>query len=277
MFAKVYLEISNICNLSCSFCALTKRDKRKLNVEEFNFLANKLRSHSEYLYFHVMGEPLMHPNLQEFLQIADDLKFKVIITTNATLLDKQSEILLNAKALHKVNISLHSLEANSGFFMPEYIESCANFAKKMNEKNKLCCLRLWNLGDGLNDENDNILNTLHKVFITDWKDTRSGFKLAQKVYLEWGEKFDWPSLDAKDFGENCFCYGLRDQIAVLCDGTVVPCCLDHEGDINLGNLFFEELDDILQKPKTKAIYNGFTQRKAIEKLCRRCGYARRFK
>ena len=97
------------------------------------------------------------------------------------------------------------------------------------------------------------------------------------MYLEHGDKFDWPELSAPDGGETGFCYGLRDQIGVLCDGTVVPCCLDHEGDLALGNLFTQEMEEILASPRANAIYDGFSSRKAVEPLCRRCGYASRFR
>ena len=109
-----------------------------------------------------------------------------------------------------------------------------------------------------------------------WAEDRCGPRLGQKIYLEYGDKFDWPDLAAADNGERVFCYGLRDQIGVLCDGTVVPCCLDHEGDLALGNLHETTLDAILETPRAKAIYEGFRKGKAAEELCRKCGYATRF-
>ena len=69
---------------------------------------------------------------------------------------------------------------------------------------------------------------------------------------------------------------LRDQLAVLCDGTVVPCCLDGEGELALGNLFRQELEDILRGERAAAIHAGFDARRPAEELCRRCGYAERF-
>ena len=105
---------------------------------------------------------------------------------------------------------------------------------------------------------------------------RRGTRIGERVYLEYGDKFDWPDLSASDSGEGVFCHGLRDQLGILCDGTVVPCCLDHEGDIALGNLFRDSMEEILESPRAKAIYDGFSQRKAAEELCRKCGYARRF-
>ena len=117
---------------------------------------------------------------------------------------------------------------------------------------------------------------LEEVFPKPWRDSRGSQSLAERVWLEPGDKFDWPDMSAEDRGDSCFCYGLRDQIGVLCDGTVVPCCLDHEGDIALGNLFDHSLDEIFAGERAKAIYNGFSRRQAVEELCRKCGYARRF-
>ena len=140
---------------------------------------------------------------------------------------------------------------------------------------KLVVYRLWNQG-GAEERNAEILSAMESFFPKPWKVERKGTRIADRVYLEYGDKFDWPDLSAEDSGENVFCYGLRDQIGVLCDGTVVPCCLDHDGDIPLGNLFFESLEEILEKPRTKTMFEAFSHKKAAETLCRRCGYARRF-
>ena len=274
-FRKVYLEISNICNLKCAFCPGTKRQKHAMDEEEFARLAQKLRPYSDYLYFHLMGEPLLHSRLERFLDIAGRLGFRVILTTNGTLLHKQQEMLLAAPALHKVNISLHAFEAND-LAMPfaEYLAGCMAFGKAAQGK-CIVSYRLWN-GGGQDAKNEEILASLHAAFSEPWAAVRRGRRLADGVYLEHGDKFDWPDLSAADGGEKVFCYGLGDQIGVLCDGTVVPCCLDHEGDIPLGNLHSQSLEEILESPRAKAIFEGFRQGRASEELCRKCGYARRF-
>ncbi len=274
-FQKIYLEISNICNLKCSFCPGTKRTKKALTVPEFASLLPKMRPFVDYLYFHIMGEPLCHPDLAVFLSLAGDAGFKVILTTNGTLLAKHQEILLSSPALHKVNISLHAFEANDlSIPFSEYLDNCFAFGKAAEGKT-LVVYRLWNQG-GQDERNQEILDAMKSFFPEPWIDGRRGTKIGDNVFLEYGKKFDWPDLEAKDGGNEVFCYGLRDQIGVLCDGTIVPCCLDHEGNIKLGNLFEESLEDILEKPKTKAIYEGFCHRMATEELCRKCGYARRF-
>ena len=274
-FAKIYVEISNLCNLSCAFCPGTRRPKRCMTPEEFSVLAPKLRPYTDYLYFHLMGEPLCHPQLGEFLEIAGQQGFRVILTTNGTLLAKQQELLLSSPALHKVNISLHAFEANDlAVPFEKYLADCFAFGQATKGE-KLVVYRLWNQG-GSDKKNIEILEVLHRAFPGDWIAEKRGTRLSDRTYLEYGDKFDWPDLAAPVGSNRVFCYGLRDQLGILCDGTVVPCCLDHEGDLSLGNIFRQELGEILASPRAKAIYDGFSRKEAAEPLCRRCGYARRF-
>lgn len=274
-FRKVYLEISNICNLSCRFCPGTKRAKKAMTQEELAILLPKLRPYTDFLYFHLMGEPLLHKNLQEFLELAGSYGFKVILTTNGTLLKKQQEMLLASPALHKINISLHAFEANDlSVPFSQYLTDCFAFGQASAGK-KLVVYRLWNNG-GENRQNEDILKTMHQHFPENWIKERLGTRIAHRTYLEYGDKFDWPDLNAPEGSEKVFCYGLRDQLGILCDGTVVPCCLDHNGDLALGNLLTQDMDEILNSPRAKAIYEGFSNREAAEELCRKCGYARRF-
>ena len=273
-FQKIYVEISNLCNLSCAFCPGTKRKGGRMTAESFAQLLPKLRGFTEYLYFHLMGEPLCHPELKEFLNLAKD--FKVILTTNGTLLAKHQELLLSAPNLHKINISLHAFEANDlAVPFEKYLTDSFRFGQAAQGK-KIVVYRLWNQG-GQNEKNGEILSAMAGYFPQPWTQKRQGTQIGDKVFLEYGEKFDWPDLQAQEDTRPLFCYGLRDQLGILWDGTVVPCCLDHEGDIALGNLFQQAMEEILEGPRAKALYDGFTARQAVEPLCRRCGYARRFR
>lgn len=274
-FAKVYVEISNICNLSCSFCPGTTRKLKRMNTPEFEIVLNKIKPYTDYIYFHLLGEPLCHPDLEKFLQIADKMNFKVIITTNGTLLNKNKDILMNSKSHYKTVISLHSFEANDNkISFNDYLENCFEYAKSAENK-KIVVLRLWNNGgkDSLNDE---ILSKLENYFPKPWIEERNGTRIGEKIYIQYGDKFDWPSLENENIEEKIFCYGLRDQIGILADGTVVPCCLDNNGEINLGNIFEDNLEEIINSPKAQNIYNGFSNRTACEELCKRCSFVRKF-
>lgn len=275
--AKAYLEITNLCNLSCSFCHGTRRAPRTMTEEEFLFLTERLRGRIKYLYFHLLGEPLLHPLLPRFIAHARAAGFTPMLTTNGTLLRARWEELL-ASLPEKISISLHAPAANAAFADAGYLDDCLAFAKEASARGCTVALRLWNLGGEGARENDAILARIRAAFPAPWTAVRGGAgeRLSSRVFLEWGEEFDWPDLAAPRAEGPFFCYGLRDQIGILADGTVVPCCLDAEGTVALGNLHFSSLDEILSGERARAIYDGFSRREATEELCRRCGYARRF-
>ena len=272
MYKKVYLEITNVCNLDCFFCHKTKRQKKFLSAEEFTFLAEKIRPFTEYLYLHLMGEPLLHPYLGDFLGKAEELGFRTTVATNGFLINKRAEEIL-CHAPYKITFSLHSYEANeTDIPLEDYLGNIIDFCRKAEEKGTICVLRLWN-GKGENRLNDKIISLLQKEFA--FTENRKGFTLSKKIYLEFADMFTWPDNEAPVHDVH-FCMGLRDHIGVLSDGTVVPCCLDADGNIPLGNLFNEELSDIVSSPRAKAIYDGFSQNKCSEEMCKHCQYATRF-
>ncbi len=273
MLKKAYLEITNVCNLSCSFCHGTKRKKQFLSVKEFEILTDRLCGQVEFLYFHLMGEPFLHPELATFFEIAERKGFKVILTTNGSLLHKRMEELLSAKALYKVSISLHCYEVNTmGLTLEAYLDQCFTFCKKASQRGILSVLRLWNQG-GEDRMNKEILAKMAEFFPEPWVATRSGSRVADRTFLEWGDRFEWPDPEAPEQNGSYGCYGLRDQIGIHCDGTVVPCCLDADGGIKLGNLFTQEFREILVSPRAIVLKTSLQNRKPCEELCRHCGYA----
>lgn len=287
-FKKIYIEITNICNLSCDFCPKTSRKYKFMNRQEFDYIINEIKEYTDHVYFHLMGEPLLNENIEGFLDECYKNGLMVNLTTNGTLLNKNLEKLINAKALRQVNISLHSFEANeSNIELYEYINRVTDFINEARKKSDIiCAIRLWNMDSeelkGANQLNLDILSLLEKNLNLDFslaeklQETHK-IKLKDKVYLNMAEKFNWPDISINSIGEEVFCHGLRNQVGILVDGTVVPCCLDSEGTIELGNIFKESFESILEGERAANIYNGFSRRVAVEDLCKRCGYATRFK
>ena len=271
MYAKAYVEITNICNMACSFCHGHSRPKGRMDKVTFAHVLEQLEGKTRYIYYHLMGEPLTHPELPSFLQMASDKGFKSVITTNGTLLPTRGQALIDA-GVHKISISVHSFEEGDG---TAYLTQVADFAEKAAAAGVIVCLRLWNKGHD-NGRNETTEDFFRNCLPGQWQENSRGYCIREKLYLEYGDRFTWPDKNAPDGGERVFCYGLRDQFGILCDGTVVPCCLDSDGVIALGNVLTEELTDILNSPRAKAMVDGFSCRKASEDLCRRCGYARRF-
>lgn len=271
MISRCYLEITNICNLNCLFCPKTDREKAYLTIEEFNTLTDKLRGEINFLYFHLMGEPLLHPRLTDFIAIAREKGFVPIITTNGTLLSKAHN--LTETGLHKIQISLHSQEGNAKENLEEYIRDVMEFSLRAAKNGIIVVLRLWNEG-GYNSKNETIMNHIAEHVQRPWTSRYDGWKICENLYLEMDSVFEWPDTERDELSQNeSFCYALRNQIGVLVDGTVVPCCLDHAGAIKLGNLHTQTLGEILSSTRAKAIYDGFTRHEAVEPLCKRCGYA----
>ena len=280
MLNKAYVEITNRCNLRCVFCPKTKRPPREMTAAEFAVIASKLKGAVRYLYLHLMGEPLLHPALGEILDIAAAEGFRVCITTNGTLLpERGGTVLRRSGSIHKVSVSLHALEGSGApVALEAYLNGVWAFCVRARQQGIYCALRLWNDGgaDACNGEILSFLEGKTGVSPMALPVTRSRSRvLAEGLFLELEEPFDWPALEKEETGAQ-FCFGLRDQIGVLSDGTVVPCCLDHEGDIPLGNLFSQTLPEILAQPRARAIYDGFSNRAPAEALCRRCGFATRF-
>lgn len=282
--ARIYIEITNVCNLSCSFCIGNIRAPRFMSVDEFSRIIAQAKPYTKHLYLHVLGEPLVHPQLEELLAVAHRFGMCVNITTNGTLLAKAQKVLLGAPALRKVSISLHSMEPDSPYCREEYLRGVASFVQAATDMGIFCELRMWNLGAEHADQEaifaslcgflglDPAAQEAARAKICEIGNTT----LAPRLFLGKAARFTWPSMTAPPTEQPIFCYGLRKQVAVLSDGTVVPCCLDSRGDIALGNIFETPLDQILSGERAQALYRGFSQRQPSEELCRRCGYARRF-
>ena len=273
--ARAYLEITNLCTAACSFCPGHRRSPRQMSEAEFLVILDRLQGRVDTLYFHLMGEPLLHPQVIPFAVTAKARGYHLAITSNGILARDVGIPLVESGCVDKISLSLHSYEANAfAMSLETYLDGCLALAETAIRKNTVCALRLWNRG-GDSDLNEAILSALHRRFGDDWQENRWGYRLRGTCHLEWGDRFDWPG-EGSDTHAPRFCHALRSQIGILCDGTVVPCCLDGEGRMPLGNLFTDSFEAVLASRRAKALYDGFSAHVAVEPLCRTCGYAERF-
>lgn len=283
-YSRLYIEITNICNMSCSFCAKNQRTNKILSIEEYTHIIKEVAPLTNYIYLHVLGEPLIHPNLKEFIQIGHDHGLKVNITTNGTLLAKNQDILIAAAGLRKVSVSLHSIEEGSRNANNQYLKEVAIFAKAFTDVGKLCELRLWNVGAG-DEYNKQVveplfeylgIDTLEQKAVMDRINETGTITFWPGLFLGKSKRFAWPSLEAPLTNHATYCHGVGSQLGILSDGTVIPCCLDSKGDVDLGNVFEKPLQDILEDQRAANMKEGFRRRQPSEELCRRCEYATQF-
>ncbi|MEF3304768.1 radical SAM/SPASM domain-containing protein [Paenibacillus sp. GYB003] len=286
-FKKIYIEITSVCNLACTFCPQTERKANFMKPETFATILDQIKPHAKYIYLHVKGEPLLHPKLDALLDIAGDKGFKVNITTNGTLIGKAKHKLLGKPAVRQINFSLHSFDGHIGSTNRErYLADIFDFVREATAGGVLVSFRLWNLHpdnatNAQRSRNRQTLELLENEFGLDYKIEErvvrgSGLRVAERVYLNQDHEFEWPSLQAPEDDGKGFCHALRSHAAILVDGTVVPCCLDGEGVINLGNVHERPFSDIVEGERANRLYDGFSRREAVEELCRKCGYRKRF-
>jgi len=277
MFKKIYIEITNICNLNCKFCPDTNRKKQFMNIENFEEVIEKVHNYTKLVTLHVKGEPLLHSDLEQILKILEKYDLKTNITTNGTLIKKNLDIIKNSKAVRQINFSLHSMVQNENLDK-QYLKDIFESVEQL--ENFLISYRLWNLQKiKENDINNDIIKTIEEYYnISNLKQEllkNEFIKLKENIFINQDIEFEWPNLDNEVIIEKGRCLALKEQVAILVDGTVVPCCLDNNGDIPLGNILEETMEDILNKPKSVAIKKNFANGNITCNLCKTCGFLER--
>lgn len=287
-FKKFYIETTSICNLACSFCPPTERKSQFIQLDEFVHILDQVKPFTDYINFHVKGEPLLHPKIDQLLDISHEKGFKVNITSNGTLIEKNRNKLLGKPALRQINFSLHSFDGHEGSQDREgYLRHILSFVKEaVATSDLIVSFRLWNLqrdnqSNLARSRNRATLSIIEKEFGLDYYIEEqvipgNGLKISDRIYLNQDIEFDWPSLHAPEDDGIGFCHALRNQAGILVDGTVIPCCLDGEGVLGLGNVHKQPFAEIIEGERASRIYDGFSRREAVEELCRKCGYRKRF-
>lgn len=272
-FKRIYVEITNECNLNCHFCLKTKRPPKMMTIEEFKKVIGEIKPYTNTIYLHIKGEPLIHKDLNEFLTICDKENITVKITTNGTLLKEKYEILKNHRCLTQINISLH---ANIKENRKHYCEEIFKVSEELSE-NKTIIYRLWTLNNlKLDEESTTIVETLKKYYeldnnIVEKIITSKNIKIKPNIYVDKDNEFNWPSLNNKMNSKTGICYGTKTHIGILSDGTVVPCCLD-DGVINLGNIFKTPLKEILNTKRFISMNENMKKCIFTEELCQKCSF-----
>ena len=259
-FKKIYVEITNGCNLNCDFCIKNDRKNKFINIDEFKILLNNIKDYTDYLYFHVLGEPLLHPKINELIDIASN-DFKINITTNGYLINS-----IKTKNIRQLNISLHSFDDKYKVYLNNYLDDIFNKIDELN--NTYVSLRLW----VKNKYNNKIIDYINDRYNINIDYDVENYKINDKLFINNFHEFIWPDLNNDYYNEEGTCYALIDHIGILVDGTIIPCCLDSKGIINLGNIYKDNLDNVLNSSRVVNMINGFKTNKKYEELCKHCKF-----
>lgn len=269
-FKKIYIEITNKCNLNCSFCEPHKRTFKDMSLEEFNLILEKIKPYTEYIYLHVKGEPLLHPKFYDLCKLAYEKGFKINVTTNGTLLNNNLDA---TKYIRQLNISLHATNSKEIIEIAKTIKDC------------YVSFRVWSV-----DKDSSTIDLLENEFDVDLKNKLKqklnevnhdnlakeiNFTIKDNFYISVQNEWEWPDINS-NAESNGYCHALKDHIAILVDGSVVPCCLDNNGDITLGNIFKDTFDSIINSQRVNNMIEGFKNRICTEELCKKCTYKLKF-
>ncbi len=283
-FKQIYIEIINYCNLNCCFCPKTERLATAISIENFTRILHQAAPLAEKIYLHVMGEPTLHPQFDKIINICGTAAVPVDLTLNGTNLIGFEKTLFHP-IIRQINISTHAAKQ---LLLPEQQEYYNNVLQFIMSALRIrpdlyINLRMWNLDNNLSANSDNIplIKLLEKEFnfiiVPPEYSKQKSVRIYHRLYLHFDAEFSWPAVGSGNARTDGYCHGLSKQLAILVDGTVVPCCLDRNGIINLGNCLQRDIVSILESERAKTMLHHFKQRKFSEDLCQYCQYSTRFK
>jgi len=285
-FYRIYIELTNVCGLSCSFCPTKNLPSKQMDLVFFESVVSQAAAYTREVACHVVGDPMTLANLSDYLDILHKYGLRAMLTTSGYFLKKQSYKTLFHPSVKQINISLNAFNKNdTRLTFEQYIAPVLALCEEKwkQDKELFINLRVWNLDEMMSERsfNEMLFERFSKAFgislsLDDiYLERPKSVRLASKTLLHFDEYFKWPSLKNRIYGDGT-CQGLQSHIAVLASGKVVPCCLDCDGVIALGDLHENTLESILKGRRAQEMLAGFKAGKAVEELCQKCSYKERF-
>ncbi|MBR4398657.1 MAG: SPASM domain-containing protein [Fibrobacter sp.] len=311
----VYIEITDVCNLNCSFCPCGKEPhgtREFMGTELFEKCIREAETVAENVYFHVLGEPTLHPGFGQFLKRLEQTPLKLNLTTNGTTIARVGKLILASPAVRQVNFSTHAYAELPQDDALRHLQDVLDFCKMANalRPDLYINLRLWNVGDAASKSwnetmlakvNESLGNAVNgagsgqQISLEHFCSRHKSFNVTGRIYLHQDSRFEWPVVRQTHqpknkvtepaevtFEASCrivpgTCRALDTHVAILHDGRVVACCLDYSGQITLGNIADQSLTEILDSPTAKNLREGFEKNELRHPLCQSCNFCKRFK
>ncbi len=285
-FYRIYIELTNVCGLACSFCPTKALPNQVMDLVFFESIIAQAKNYTKEIACHVVGDPLTQSNLSDYLDIIHAYGMKAMLTTSGYFLKKHSYDTLFHPCVKQINISLNSFNKNdTSLTFEQYMTPVLALCHAKLERNEdlFINLRVWNLDEMMSerDFNERLFSILSETFNvglsleTIYEQRPKSIRLASKILVHFDNYFEWPSLKNQNYGDGT-CQGLQSHIAILASGKVVPCCLDCDGIIELGNLHQNTLEEVVTSKRAHRMLNGFKEGRAVEELCKKCSYKDRF-
>lgn len=266
---RIYLEISNKCNLNCPFCAYPKGNDF-MDLNNINNYLDQIKPYCNYVYLHILGEPLLHPDIEKILQLLDEKDMQLQLVTNGVLLNRHFD-LIKHKCLRKLSVSVHSV--NGLHISPDYFITIDKLIS--SDTKAIIDLRFYD-EENLSQDLKDYLNRLKSIYGFKQTSRKDSYKLKENVYVSFAELFEWPDMKHEIISEEGSCHGGIDMLAINVKGEVTLCCLDPLAYNSLGNLKETAFKDIIESAEYKKICTDLKNHKINKELCKRCSYRLRF-
>lgn len=254
-----------------------------MDVNEFESALSEVAPLAEIVCLHLLGEPLAHPRFSEIVDVCERYNTQIDLTTNGILIKRHGDRIINSKCIRQVNFSLQAFKDNfPDRDLESFLAPVFEFTRSANATRPALYInyRLWNQ-QSHDSNNEDVFQKIESYFnVVINRNIETGAikskNIWNRLYLHFDSRFEWPSFSLPHQGTRGRCHGTINHIGIHADGTVVPCCLDQKGAIDLGNVKKQSLREILDSERFIKMRDGFLNGVLVEEFCQHCSFITRF-
>ncbi len=252
---EIRFETCSKCNYNCIICprATFRRGLEIMPTEKFKFLFDKIIAETKQyntITFSGFGEPLLDPDLEEKIKHTRNKNFDVLILSNASILTLERFEKLDKLGVKSIRVSFYgnTVQTYNNVHRPpnaELFPKVRDTLVKISKlKRKTQLLFTYNIIDGVNDKE-----------VKDW----IAFWEPKVDLVEVWRPHNW--VDGKEYRrvqtDKLKTCGRPEKgpLQVQIDGTVNMCCFDYNGQLLLGDLNTQTLEEIFSSNNFKKIKN----------------------
>jgi len=256
----VGVETTNHCNLKCITCPTHERMKRRRGYMSEDVYKEVLRQldcgstkgNPLSVGLSNWGEPLLHPSIIDYINMASTRSFRTSLVTNGTLLNRDLSKRLMDSGLDELTFSIDGVgKAYEDIRGIPY----NNIKNKIDEFLSIKETVGWKGSVRIRTVVCESNSSAFKEIYDEWKGHGIEFSIQREVL--------W-----KDAERNDPCEFIKSTIVVLWNGDIVPCCVDYDGELNLGNVMTDNLFQVWDGKMEALRLNHI--RGNYPSLCRKC-------